>query len=148
MDVKIRVCLPRKYGRFMLFIDNNLLLPDYRYWIISTENYHRHHHKFIKYEKRLRKEGNMSRLTYQAKSLPLQREFGCVALPSVRSNSPTDPLHISCICSIWKILHFYFSFSLNPSKSTFFYTLTLSLLPKNHMCLLFLNSVHAQDRFT
>jgi hypothetical protein len=27
MDVKIRVCLPRKYGRFMLFIDNNLLLP-------------------------------------------------------------------------------------------------------------------------
>jgi hypothetical protein len=26
MDVKIRVCLPRKYGRFMLLIDNNLLL--------------------------------------------------------------------------------------------------------------------------
>jgi hypothetical protein len=26
MDVKIRVCLPRKYGRFMLCIDNNLLL--------------------------------------------------------------------------------------------------------------------------
>ena len=23
MDVKIRVCLPRKYDRFMLFIDNN-----------------------------------------------------------------------------------------------------------------------------
>jgi hypothetical protein len=23
MDVKIRVCLPRKYGRFMLFIVNN-----------------------------------------------------------------------------------------------------------------------------
>jgi hypothetical protein len=27
MDVKIRVCLPRKYDRFMLLIDNNLLLP-------------------------------------------------------------------------------------------------------------------------
>ena len=27
--------------------------------LISTENDHRHHHKFIKYEKRLRKEGNM-----------------------------------------------------------------------------------------
>jgi hypothetical protein len=27
MDVKIRVCLPRKYDRLMLFIDNNLLLP-------------------------------------------------------------------------------------------------------------------------
>jgi hypothetical protein len=32
-------------------------VQDYIYWIISTENYHRHHHKFIKYEKRLRKEG-------------------------------------------------------------------------------------------
>ena len=63
----------------------------------------------------------------------LQREFGPVALPSVRSNGPTDPLHISCICSIWKILHFYSSFTLNPSKSAFFHTLTLSLLPKNHM---------------
>jgi hypothetical protein len=56
-------------------------VQNYIYWIISTENDHRHHHKFIKYEKRLRKEGNMPRLTYQAKSLPLQHEFGCVALP-------------------------------------------------------------------
>jgi hypothetical protein len=45
----------------------------------------------------------------------------------VRSNGPTDPLHISCICSIWKILHFYSSFSLNPSKSALFHELTLSL---------------------
>ena len=68
---------------------------NYIYWIISTENDHRHHHKFIKYEKRLRKEGNMPRLTYQAKSLPLQREFGCIALPSFRSNwSPTYILHL------------------------------------------------------
>jgi hypothetical protein len=51
----------------------------------------------------------------------------------VRSNGPTDPLHISCICSIWKILHFYSFFSLNPSKSAFFHALTLFLLPKNHM---------------
>jgi hypothetical protein len=42
----------------------------------------------------------MPRFTYLAKSLPLQRELGRVALPSVRSNGPTDPLHISCICSI------------------------------------------------
>ena len=81
----------------------------------------------------MRKEGNMHRLTYQAKSLPLQREFRRIALPSVRSNGPTDPLHISCICSIWKILHFYSYFSLNLSKSAFFHALTLSLLPKNHM---------------
>jgi hypothetical protein len=65
-------------------------LQNYIYWIISTENDHRHHHKFIKYEKRLRKEGNMPRLTYQAQSLLLQREFGRVAHPSVRSNGPTD----------------------------------------------------------
>ena len=32
-------------------------VKDYISWIISTENDHRHHHKFIKYEKRLRKEG-------------------------------------------------------------------------------------------
>ena len=82
-------------------------VQDYIYWIISTENDHRHHHKFIKYEKRRKKH---SRLTYQTKSLPLQCEFGRVALPWVRSNGPTDPLHISCICSIWKILHFYSSF--------------------------------------
>ena len=109
-------------------------VQDYIYWILSTENDHRHHHKFIKYEKPLRKEGKKhARLTYQAQSLPLQREFGRVALPWVRSNGPTDPLHISCICSIWKILHFYSSFSLNPSKSAFFNALTLSLFPKNHM---------------
>ena len=65
-----------------------------------------------------------ARLTYQANSLPL---------PWVSSNGPTDPLHISCICSIWKILHFFSSFSLNPSKSAFFHALTLSLFPKNHM---------------
>ena len=115
------VCLPRKYDRFMLLIDNNLLLLLAKLHILN--NIYR----------KLRKEGNMHRLTYQAQSLPLQREFGRVAHPSVRSNGPTDPLHISCICSIWKILHFYSSFSLNPSKSAFFHALTLSLLPKNHM---------------
>ena len=36
MDVKIRVCLPRKYGRFMLFIDNNLLLPGARLHILNN----------------------------------------------------------------------------------------------------------------
>jgi hypothetical protein len=48
-------------------------------------------------------------------------------------NGPTDHLHIFCIGSIWKILHFYSSLSLNPSKSDFFHALTVSLLPKNHM---------------
>jgi hypothetical protein len=106
-------------------------VQDYIYWIISTENDHRHHHKIWKtIEKRRKKH---VRLTYQAKYLQIQREFGRLALPWVRSNGPTDPLHISCICSIWKILHFYSTFSLNPSKSAFFNALTLSLFPKNHM---------------
>ena len=34
-------------------------VQNYIYWIISTENDQRHHHKFIKYEKRSRNEGNM-----------------------------------------------------------------------------------------
>jgi hypothetical protein len=58
MNVKIRVCLPRKYGRlcYSLTIICCCQVQDYIYWIISTENDHRHHHKFIKYEKRLWKE--------------------------------------------------------------------------------------------
>jgi hypothetical protein len=36
MDVKICVCLPRKYGHFMLFIDNNLLLPGARLHILNN----------------------------------------------------------------------------------------------------------------
>jgi hypothetical protein len=90
-------------------------------------------------KKRLRKEGKKhARLTYQVKSLPLQHEFGRVTLPLVRSNGPTDPLHISCICSIWKILHFYSSFSLNPSKSAFFQSVDTLFCPRT-TCLLFLN---------
>ena len=104
-------------------------VQDYIYWIISIEKDHR----LIKYEKRLRKEGkNMLGLLIK-QNLCHFSAFGRVAPPWVRSNGPTDPLHISCICSIWKILHFYSSFSLNPSKSAFFHALTLSLLPKNHM---------------
>jgi hypothetical protein len=94
-------------------------VQDYVYWIISIENYHRHHHKFIKYEKRLRKEGkNML-------GLPIKQNLCHFSASSFQRSN--------CICSIWKILHFYSSFSLNPSKSTFFHALTLSLLPKNHM---------------
>jgi hypothetical protein len=45
----------------MLLIDNNLLLPGAKLNILINiyRNDHRHHHKFIKYEKQLRKEGNM-----------------------------------------------------------------------------------------
>ena len=50
-------------------------VQNYIYWLISTENDHRHHHKFIKYEKRLRKDGNML-------GLPINNNQ---ALPRVRS---------------------------------------------------------------
>jgi hypothetical protein len=50
-------------------------VQNYIYWLISTENDHRHHHIFIKYEKRLRKEGNML-------GLPINNNQ---ALPRVRS---------------------------------------------------------------
>jgi hypothetical protein len=36
MDIKIRVCLHRKYGRFMLLIDNNLLLPGAKLHILNN----------------------------------------------------------------------------------------------------------------
>jgi hypothetical protein len=50
-------------------------VQNYIYWLISTENDHRHHRKFIKYEKRLRKDGNML-------GLPINNNQ---ALPRVRS---------------------------------------------------------------
>jgi hypothetical protein len=37
IDVKICVCLPHKYGRFMLFIDNNLLLSGARLHILKIK---------------------------------------------------------------------------------------------------------------
>jgi hypothetical protein len=56
-------------------LKTNIESIHYIYWLISTENDHRHHHKFIKYEKRLRKEGNML-------GLPINTNQ---ALPWVRS---------------------------------------------------------------
>ena len=72
---------------------NNFLLPgaNYIYWLISTKNDHRHHHKFIKYEKRLRKEGNMLGLPINNnQALPWVR-----SIQRQRSNwSPTYILHL------------------------------------------------------
>ena len=68
--------------------------------------------------------------------LPIKQNLCTSARVGTRSTSLSVVQlipYISCICSIWKILHFYSSFSLNPSKSAFFHALTLSLLPKNHM---------------
>ena len=120
-------------------------VQNYIYWIISTENDHRHHHKFVKYEKRLRKEGNMPRLTYQAKSLPLQPEFGCIALPSVRSNVQLIPYIYPAFVPFGRYctsipLSLWIRQSLLSSTCWHFL-----FCPRTTCCLLFLNSVHAQD---
>ena len=59
MDVKIRVFYLANTAVlcYSLTIICCWQVQNYIYWTISTENDHRHHHKFIKYEKRLRKEG-------------------------------------------------------------------------------------------
>ena len=97
-----RVCLTRKYGRCMLLTDNNLLLPGEKLYILNTiyRKLSKTSTYIHKIWKTIEKKRQHARLTYQSNSLPLQREFGRVALPSVRSNGPTDPLHISCFCSI------------------------------------------------
>jgi hypothetical protein len=113
-------------------------VQDYIYWITSTENDYKHHHKFIKYEKPLRKEGK-NMLGLHPAYLSTSKIFATSARVWTRKTSLSSfqrsnwSLHISCICSIWKILHFYSSFSLNPSKSAFFHALTFPLLPKNHV---------------
>ena len=74
-------------------------VQDYIYWIIPTENDHRHHHKFIKYEKRLRKEGkNML-------GLSIKQNFATSARAWTRSTSLS-----SCQRSNWSptyILHLF-----------------------------------------
>ena len=64
-------------------------VQNYIYWLISTENDHRYHHKFIKYEIRLRKEGlpiNNNQALRIPLVRPIQRQW---------SNwSPTYILHL------------------------------------------------------
>ena len=126
-------------------------VQDYIYWIKSTENDHRHHHKFIKYEKRLRKEGNMLGLPInnnQAKSLPLQREIWRVALPWVRS--------IQRQLSNWSHTYILHLFHLEDTSLLFFFiseSVKVRFLPHVDLslptcCLLFINSAQAQDGFT
>ena len=129
-------------------------VQDYIYWIISTENDHRHHHKFIKYEKRLRKEGNMVGLPINnnpAKSLPLQREIWRVALPWVRSiqrqrsnGSPTYPAFVP-MGRYFTSIPLYLGIRQSPLSSTRWQFL---FCPRTTCCLLFLNSAHAQEVFT
>ena len=126
-------------------------VQNYIYWLISTENDHRHHHKFIKYEKRLRKDGNMLGLPInnnQAKSLPLQREIWRVALPWVRSiqrqRSNWSPAFVQ-FGRYFTSIHLSLWIRQSPLSST---RRQFLFCPRTTCCLLFLNSAHAQDVFT
>jgi hypothetical protein len=101
-------------------------VQNYIYWIISTENDHRHHHKFIKYEERLRKEGNILGLPINNNQpLPWVR-----SIQRQRSNwSPTYILHLFHL----EDTSLLFLFISESVKVAFFHALTVSLLPENHM---------------
>ena len=108
-------------------------VQDYIYWIISTENDHRHHHKFIKYEKRLRKEEkNML-------GLPIKHNF-------CHFSANLDAYHfLEFVPTVQLIPYIYPAFvpfgryftsihlSLWIRQSPLSSTRWHSLLPKNHM---------------
>ena len=113
-------------------------VQNYIYWLISTENDHRHHHKFIKYEKRLRKEGNML-------GLPINNNQ---ALPWVRSiQRQLIPYIYPAFVPFGKYftsIPLYLWIRQSPLSSTRWQFL---FCPRTTCCLLFLNSAHAQDVF-
>jgi hypothetical protein len=91
--------------------------------------------KFIKYEKRLRKEGNMFGLPINNnQALPWVR-----SIQRQRSNwSLTYILHLfhledTSLLFISESVKVRFLARVDPSKSAFLHALTVSLLPKNHM---------------
>jgi hypothetical protein len=90
-------------------------VQDYIYWIIFTKNDHRHHHKFIKYEKRLRKEGkNMLGLPIKQIlchfSASLDAYHFLEFFPTVQLIPYIYPAFVP-----FGRYFFYSSFSLNPS---------------------------------
>jgi hypothetical protein len=74
-------------------------VQDYIYWIISTENYHRHHHEFIKYENNDWENKENTCSAYQSSKIfaTSARVWTCSTSSSSfqRSNwSPTYILHL------------------------------------------------------
>ena len=113
-------------------------VQNYIYWLISTENDHRHHQKFIKYDKRLRKEGNML-------GLPINNNQ---ALPWVRSIQRQRSNWSPTFVPFWRYftsIPLYLWIRQSPLSSTRWQFL---FCPRTTCCLLFLNSVHAQHVFT
>jgi hypothetical protein len=124
-------------------------VQDYIYWIIYTDNDHRHHHKFIKYEKRLRKEGkNMLDLPIKQNICHFSGSLNAsTSLSSFqRSNwCPTYILHLFHLEDTSFLFIFHLFIRQSPLSSTRWHFL---FCPRTTCCLLFLNSAHAQDGFT
>ena len=123
-------------------------VKNYIYWLISTENDHRHHQKFIKYEKRLRKEGNMLGLPI------IKQNFATSAWDLTRSTSLSS-LHPTATVQLIPtyILHL---FHLEDTSLLFLFiseSVKVRFLPRVDLslptcCLLFIKTAHAQDGFT
>ena len=109
-------------------------VQDYIYWIISTENDHRHHHKFTKYEKDWEKKEKtcsayLSRTIFATSARVWTHSTSLSSFQ--RSNwSPTYILHLFHLEDT-SLLFIFLSESVKvrflPCVHTF------SLLPKNHM---------------
>ena len=116
-------------------------VQDYIYWIISTENDHRHHRKFIEYEKRLRKEGKKTCSAYLSSKI-----FATSARVWTRSTSLS-----SFQRSNWSPTYILHLFHLEDTSLLFIFlseSVKIRFLPRTTCCLLFLNSAHAQGGFT
>jgi hypothetical protein len=123
-------------------------VQDYIYWIISTENDHRHHHKFIKYKKRLRKEEKtcsayLSSTIFATSARVWTRSTSLSSFQ--RSNwSPTYILHLFHL----EDTSLLFIFLSESVKVRFLPRVDTLFCPRTTCCLLFLSSAHAQDGFT
>jgi hypothetical protein len=110
-------------------------VQNYIYWIISTENNHRHH-KFIKYEKRLRKEGNIF-----ATSVWVWTHSTSVSSFQRSNRSTTYILYLFHLEDI-ALLFLFISESVKVRFLPRVYKFSSTC------CVLFLSRAHAQDGFT
>jgi hypothetical protein len=124
-------------------------VQDYIYWIISTENDYRHHHKFIKYEKRLRKEGKtcsayLSSRIFATSARVWTHSTSFEFVPTVQLIPYIYPAFVP-FGRYFTSIHISLWICQSSLSSTPWHFL---FCPRTTCCLLFLNSVHAQDGFT
>jgi hypothetical protein len=122
-------------------------VQDYIYWIISIENDHRHHHKFIKYEKRLRKEWKTCSLSSKIFATSARVLTRSTSLSSFQRSNWSPYIYPAFVPfgRYFTSIHLSLWIRQSPLSSTHWHFL---FCPRTTCCLLFLNSAHAQDGFT